>query len=165
MRRILLASFLIAFAVAGVAPDIGIVQPVATAAAQSETKAPANRPANARADLDSRWIDTNGRYIFPPNDGFSTPAVDMTLVPGTQIDRYGQPGGRFLAPTGTPYEARALPYDKTKMDYYRYEVLKPLLVKAGMITPWFDQPGGGVQYKSDKPVQQLIDEGYLRESK
>jgi hypothetical protein len=48
------------------------------------------------------------------------------------------------------------------MDYYRYEVLKALVVRSGTIAPWFDQPGGGIQYKTEKSVQQLIDEGYLR---
>jgi len=29
--------------------------------------------------------------------------------------------------------------------------------------PWFDQPGGGVQYMLERPVQQLVAEGYLKE--
>ena len=168
MRRILQALLLIALAVVvAMAPDARIAggdgyRLVAAAAAQSE-KAPLNRPANARADLADRWFDANGRYIFPPDDGFAAAPSDTTLAPGTPIDRYGQPTGRFLAPTGTSYEARALPYDESKMAYHRYEVLVPLPVKAGAAAPWFDQAGGGVQYKTEKSVQQLIDEGSLRE--
>jgi hypothetical protein len=164
MRKTLQALLLIALAALVAAPDGRIAGRdglVATAAAQSETKV--SRPANARADLSDRWLNADGRYIFPPDDGFAAPPQDVTLAPGTMIDRYGQPGGRFLAPTGTPYEARAMPYDRSKMDYYRYEVLKPLPVKAGTAAPWFDQAGGGVQYKTELSVQQLIAEGYLRE--
>lgn len=133
------------------------------AAADLQPQATVSRPSNARPDLDARWFDSNGRYRFPANDGFKAPPRDETLAPGTLIDRYGQPGGRFLSPVGTSYEARALPYDKSKMDYYRYEVLKPLPVKAGQAVPWFDQPGGGTQYMTATSVQALINEGFLKE--
>ena len=122
------------------------------------------RPGNARADLHARWLE-DGYYRFPPDHGFATPPQETMLAPGAIIDRYGQPGGHYLAPAGTPFEARALPYDPAKLDYYRYEVLKPLPVKAGTAAPWFDQPGGGVQYVTAISVQQLIDQGYLREVK
>jgi hypothetical protein len=170
MRKAFLAAILAALAAlattgadtrstGGAAPRV-----VAAAAAAELPVAPApDRPANARADLAARWLDANGRYRFPPDDGFAAAPRAETLAPGTLIDRYGQPGGRFLAPAGTAYEARALPYDKAKMDYYRYEVLKPLPVKAGAAAPWFDQPGGGTQYMTEKPVLQLIADGSLRE--
>ena len=61
------------------------------------------------------------------------------------------------------YGARALPYDKNKMPYHRYEVLKPFPVKVGKAAWWFDEPGGAVQYKTEKTVQQLIDDGSLKE--
>ena len=131
-------------------------------------RSPASRPLNARADLADRWFDDNGRYIFPSKnlgyeDGCIKPEHELTLAAGTVIDRYGAPGGTFLAPVGTSYEARALPYDKTKMPYYRYEVLKELKVLTCEAVPWFDQAGGGAQYKVDKPVQQLLDGGFLRD--
>jgi nicrotizing toxin Mtb-like protein len=130
---------------------------------------PNNRPLNARADLADKWIDDNGRYTFPPQalgyeNGCLKPAREVTLVLGTMIDRYGQAGGTFLSPVGTSYEARALPYDKAKMPYYRYEVLKPLPAKTCEAVPWFDQSGGGVQYMVEKSVQQLVADGYLREA-
>ena len=58
---------------------------------------------------------------------------------------------------------RALPYEQSKMDYYRYEVVKEFTVKAGEAVPWFDQPGGEPQYMTEKPVRQLIIDGYLKE--
>ena len=120
-------------------------------------------PANARPDLRGWWLDQNSQYLFPPNGGFARTPRTVTLAPGARIDRYGSPGGVYLAPAGTAYEARAVPYEKAKMEYHRYRVVRPLAVKAGTIAPWFDQRGGGVQYRTEKPVRQLIDEGYLRQ--
>ena len=119
-------------------------------------------PANARADLRGYWLDHNSQYLFPPDQGFARPARAVTLRPGMHIDRYGAPTGRYLAPAGTSFEARAVPYDKAKMDYHRYRVMKPLPVHTGPIAPWFDQRGGGVQYMTARPVGELIAEGYLR---
>jgi hypothetical protein len=120
-------------------------------------------PGEARRDLGLQWLDVSCRYRFPPNNGFKGLPVDKTLSPGTAVDRYGQPAGRFLAPAASPYGGRALPYDQAKMDYYRYEVVKEFTVKAGDAVPWFDQPGGDIQYMTDKPVRQLIIDGYLKE--
>jgi hypothetical protein len=50
------------------------------------------------------------------------------------------------------------------MPYYRYEVLKPLRVAAGKTAPWFDQPGGGIQYKTGPRVQELVARGYLKQA-
>ena len=129
---------------------------------------PDNRPLNARPDLAVKWFDNCGLYIFPPpslgyDDGCLKPAIDVTLAANTMIDRYGRPTGSFLAPEGTTYEERALPYDKTKTPYYRYQVLKPLAVKTCKSVPWFDQAGGGVQYKVGGSVQVLITDGYLKD--
>jgi len=167
MRKALWAACLIALGVFTIPVDTprqdtgGVV--ATSAAAELQPKAAVQRPANARADLSDQWLDADGRYRFPPDDGFQSPPREVTLAPGTVIDRYGLPGGRFPSPAGTSYEARALPYDKSKMPYYRYEVLKPLPAKAGEAVPWFDQPGGGVQYMLERPVQQLVAEGYLKE--
>jgi hypothetical protein len=120
-------------------------------------------PANARPDLRGWWLDQNSQYLFPPNGGFARTPRTVTLMPGTRIDRYGSPNGAYLAPAGTAYEARAVPYEKAKMEYHRYQVVRRFAVKAGAIAPWFDQRGGGVQYQTAKPVRQLIDEGYLRQ--
>jgi len=85
------------------------------------------------------------------------------LRPGTVIDRFGQPTGIFLAPVDASYMGRAVPYDRLKMPYYRYEVVRPLRVQAGKAAPWFDQPGGGIQYKTVERVQVLVERGYLKQ--
>lgn len=131
----------------------------------AQSTAPCSPPPNVRADLNPKWLNQDCRYIFPGNDGFEGPITEVTLPPGTKIDRYGQPGGRYFAPTGTPYEARALPYDVSKMDYYQYEVLKPFAAAAGTTAAWFDQSGGGIQFRTTMSAQQLVADGYLKEVK
>jgi Tuberculosis necrotizing toxin len=132
-----------------------------TAAAPPGAQCPL--PSTARADLKLEWLNLECSYRFPPNDGFAGTPKDETIAVGSVIDRYGRPSGAFLAPNGTSWEARALPYEQKGYPYHRYEVLKPLTVSAGTATSWFDQSGGGVQYRTRKSVQQLLDEGVLKE--
>ena len=46
--------------------------------------------------------------------------------------------------------------------FYTYEVLRPIDVRAGVITPWFEQPGGGMQYQFALKIEELIQLGFLR---
>lgn len=121
-------------------------------------------PWNARYDLRAMWFKADCSYIFPKNDGFAGAPRTVRLKAGTMLDRYGHPGGRFLAPADASYMGRAVPYDRLKMDYHRYEVVRPVRVKAGKATPWFDQSGGVIQYKTAEPVQVLINKGYLKQT-
>ncbi|ORB95592.1 hypothetical protein B4U45_14090 [Mycobacterium persicum] len=122
--------------------------------------------------------------IYPDKDDPAKPyaipgtAHDMTeaeiwALDGTKVDRIGYPGGEWLAPVGTPYEARSLPHTNLDKPYFAYTVN----VKAGLppgwkleeslAAPWFGHPGGGPQYKIIAPpddwpkVQDLIDRGFL----
>ena len=56
---------------------------------------------------------------------------------------------------------RALPPGANLKPYAVYQVSKPLGVEAGVVRPWFGQPGLGFQYKLPASVQDLIDQGYL----
>jgi hypothetical protein len=120
-------------------------------------------PWNARSDLRMQWLQADCRYSFPQRDGFAGKPRNLVLKAGTVIDRFGHPTGNFLAPADSSYMGRAVPYDRFKMPYYRYEVVKPLRVQAGQAAPWFDQPGGGLQYKTSERVQMLVERGYLRQ--
>jgi nicrotizing toxin Mtb-like protein len=138
---------------------------IVATAAQAQCNRPWDRPWDARYDLRDMWLKASDcRYIFPKNDGFAGVPRTVRLKAGTMLDRYGHPGGRFLAPADASYMGRAVPYDRLKMDYYRYEVVRPVRVKAGKATPWFDQPGGVIQYKTAQPVQVLIGKGYLKQT-
>ncbi|MGN9866330.1 glycohydrolase toxin TNT-related protein [Bacillus swezeyi] len=87
-----------------------------------------------------------GNINWPPNNGFEGEPVKMKLEEGRLIDRYGGPGGSFFSPEGIPYEQRALALHSDEADYYVYRVLEDFEVTGGKIAPWFDRPGGGIQY-------------------
>ena len=42
-------------------------------------------------------------------------------------------------------------------------MLKPLEVESSVIAPYFDQAGGGIQYKSNNSAVDLIKQGKLKE--
>ena len=134
----------------------------ATLAGVTGSAAECYLPWNARPDLRMQWLQPDCHYWFPQRDGFIGKPKNIVLRPGTVIDRFGQPSGNFLAPADSSYMGRAVPYDRLKMPYYRYQVVKPLHVQAGKAAPWFDQPGGGIQYKAGERVQVLVERGYLR---
>lgn len=80
---------------------------------------------------------------------------------GTLIDRYGYDGGTFVSPKGTPYTNRALAPGTDAKPYTVFEVLEPVRVKSGRITPWFGEKGGGIQFEFSKSISELIDEGII----
>lgn len=123
----------------------------------SETALPKRKPFH-RQDLDPKWYDAeSGELKWPEQYGKPGTYENTTLKPGTTLDRYGGPGGNFTSPPGTPFGERALPYDISKMPYKKYEVLREIPVEKSEIAPWFDEPGGGVQYKTEQTIQQLLD--------
>ncbi|MEV6229976.1 TNT domain-containing protein [Saccharopolyspora shandongensis] len=111
-----------------------------------------------------------GGWRFPPNDGFADGRTTFDMVPGQVLDRFGSNNGRFFSPFGVPYAQRALPPSnldtlepRYPFDYHVFKVLKPFTVEAGIASPWFGQPGGGMQYRSPSMnAGQLIDGGFLQ---
>jgi hypothetical protein len=99
-----------------------------------------------------------------PN-GFDSPEERHPAVieSGSVIDRFGKADGRFLSPTGTPYEQRGLPPQNLDDGYHQYQVIKDIPVWAGKIAPAMGQPGGGIQYLSPNTVADLILTGHLKE--
>lgn len=125
---------------------------------------PVRAPAPALPPHATRPPLPGEQVVWPPSNGFHGTPVKVMLQPGTLIDRYGTPGGRFLSPSGTPFETRALPpHYLTTQEYHVYEVMRPFEVEAGLIKPWFGQQGMGTQYRSPLFVQDLLDSGVLRE--
>lgn len=47
--------------------------------------------------------------------------------------------------------------------YYKHQVLEKFEVEKVKNTPWFDEPGGGIQYMSKKTIKQLIKDGIIKE--
>lgn len=126
-------------------------------------------------------------WIFPPDDGFARNSSGMllrfrvTLFRGQFIDRFGNEFGRFLGAGGTPFIARSLPPDSLNTpandpthicNYHLYRVLKAFDVDGGPTAPWFEQPGGGLQYAINPAflpagatapfIPWLVDHGFLQ---
>ncbi|GAA1437097.1 hypothetical protein GCM10009641_38280 [Mycobacterium cookii] len=113
--------------------------------------------------------DGEGGWRWPTEehgfkDGFDGPPQPNSAEPGDVLDRYGPADGAYASPSGTLFDQRALPPSSVGSDYTQYEVLKPLpeSVTEGKIAPWFEQPGGGVQYMFDEPMSWYVENGYLR---
>ncbi|MEH1164718.1 TNT domain-containing protein [Micromonospora sp. CPCC 205539] len=135
-------------------------------------------------------------YFFPPQDGYvlgphgEPIKTRQTMLAGYRLDRFGFPGGSFLAPLGTPFSARSLPPQNLNTppvpppppnvppaaplaNYHTYCVLKPFDLDSGPIAPWFAQPGMGTQFQLNPAylpqagatlnVQWLIDNNFLVE--
>ncbi len=140
------------------------IKNVSTTAEKVETTT-VEEAASSSSKIASKWLDKNGKYIWPPNDGFVDTPVKKVFKPGEKFDRYGSKDGFFTAPIGTPFEMRSLPREYELKKYHVYEVVKPFEVLEGKAAPWFDQPGGGIQYKMPKTIKELINEGYIKEAK
>ncbi|KAG7010158.1 hypothetical protein G7Y79_00001g004300 [Physcia stellaris] len=127
----------------------------------------------------AKWTDPEtGLYRYPPQDGFQLDVEgkpikgNMTLLPGTKLDRFGSEYGSFVSAAESPYAQRALPpssLDTSPLapdypyNYHVYVVERELPVIGGPIAPWFGQPGLGAQfYIGDAGnVLQLIEKGFL----
>lgn len=98
---------------------------------------------------------------WPLNNGFKGSSQAITLEKGMTFDRYGDPGGCFASPIGTPATQRSLAPGTTSKPLNQYQVLKPFEAQSGTVAPWFGQTGGGTQYMFNTSVQQLIDGGFI----
>lgn len=121
------------------------------------TAAGPTRPSYVRPDLDLKWLAADGTVNYPPHDGFAGKPHHKTLRPGVLIDRFGG-SGRYFSPKGEPFDARALPSVCAAQIYTVYKVLKPLIVESGKAVPWFDEPGGAMQYETKEPSANLVKE-------
>ena len=123
-----------------------------------------NNVINKKADF---YVAPSGNVykykVYPENDGALSSWKPTVLQSGTIIDRYGESTGKYFSPVGTPIEQRALPPWTDFNEYHKYEVIKDLDFQTSTIAPFYDQPGGGIQYWSDKTVDTLINIGMLKE--
>jgi hypothetical protein len=100
---------------------------------------------------------------YPPHDGFLNGVRKTTILPeGTLIDRYGSNGGRYFSPVGTSFPSRALPAESYGEPYNVYKVIQPLPVQEGITAPWYNQPGLGTQFKTERSAQWLIDHDFIK---
>ena len=92
----------------------------------------------------------------------------IQLPIGTELIRYGSPGGSYTAPKGTQFEELSLPHERDSLEYNEYRVIADgVLVQVcqaerGKVAPMFEMPGGGVQYyHGEESVQDLLDQNKL----
>lgn len=144
MRRWSLAAALLGIALSSCAPQPGSLSAAAL-------------PVGARPDLDrQRWLTPHGAFNWPPNDGFAGAPVLEVLPSGMLLDRFGSDYGNFFSPAGAAYGKRALPYVCLQQAYTVFRVNAPLSVWAGRAAPWFDQPGGAIQFETDANAARMI---------
>ncbi|HLP05342.1 MAG TPA: glycohydrolase toxin TNT-related protein, partial [Paludibacter sp.] len=100
---------------------------------------------------------------YPPNDGFQGEIKQDYLMPGDVVDRIGEvgPDSRFLSTKSSSVEMRSLAPNTNTSVYNQYMVAKPIPVTSGKIAPWFNQPGGGLQFRTTVPINTLINRGFL----
>jgi filamentous hemagglutinin family protein len=111
---------------------------------------------------DAGWKDSAGKWVYPGDDGFKGKPQPTKLKVGDTIDRFGKDSGTFFAPVGTPLDQRAMAPGAEKDQLTKYKILKELPVSSGEIAPWFDQPGGGTQYKAEHSAKWLVDNGFIK---
>ncbi len=107
--------------------------------------------------FDKRSREENGEYI-----------IKIKLPRGTELIRYGSEIGSYTAPKNTPYDNLGLPYLQETIEYHEYIVTADsisafCIVKRGRVAPMFDSPGGGIQYKHEKSIRELIGKKAIRE--
>lgn len=111
----------------------------------------------------ANWKKPNGDTWWPPNDGAVGKPVRTTIDPTTSgppttVDRFGGEHGSYLGKPGDSFSARALPGEPSGPPNV-YKIDKPTHVEQAEIAPWFDQPGGGTQYKLVHPTNATTADG------
>ena len=112
----------------------------------------------------------NGGVDYPPHSGFNPdmPVGPTSLPPGTRLDRYGNPGGRYVTTPGTPHNKLALPPGTNTNYITRYTVLKPIPAIDGTVRAWdFGvgegvRPGGGRQFLLTENLDDLRSMGFVK---
>jgi chemotaxis protein histidine kinase CheA len=128
-----------------------------------------------KARLDAQVAVTNGhgkvlsfapafdRSVRPLNNGFAGAPRTLTIPRGKVIDRLGDPGGRFVAPEGTPDAARAIARTHNPPAYRAYRVIEPIPnVEVGRAAQAHGQTGGGTQMQLPQTVESLQKQGKLQ---
>ena len=113
---------------------------------------------------EDRFYSDDGKPIYPPNNGAIGKEEKTTLPKGTVVSRYGSNRGKYTSPDGTSLGERSLD-KKTRYDneLQRFKLTEEFECIEGVVAPWFDQVGRGIQYKFSKSIEQLIKEGVLIE--
>lgn len=88
-------------------------------------------------------------------------AADVPV--GTGLDRIGPDSGFCLFLLDTPFAERSSPPTDMGLSRRGWLVREPLpaTVQVDPVVPWFEQPGGGIMVRLDRPVRWYADTGAL----
>lgn len=113
---------------------------------------------------EDRFYSDDGKPIYPPNNGAVGVEEKTTLLKGTVVSRYGSNRGRYTSPDKTTLSKRSLDREtRNDNEFHRFKIVRDIECIKGVVAPWFNQEGKGIQYKFSKPIEQLIKEGVLVE--
>jgi len=89
--------------------------------------------------------------------------VQIGLATGVPYDRWGGVDGLYMFAWNTPHELRSLPPSATDDGARRVALIanEPLEVQAEHAPAWFDQPGGGIRFRTPEPIRDLVHRGVL----
>lgn len=117
-------------------------------------------------DGTNKWINPDGSIKWPPNNGaVAGTEKTITLKIGTILGRYGSDKGYYVTNPGADPTTLSLSPTTDLTHYTEYIVKRDIQgVISATIAPWFDQPGGGVQYLLPKMIKILVEKGYIRKT-
>mgnify|MGYP004466749277 CR=1 FL=1 len=87
--------------------------------------------------------------------------IETELPRGTKLLRFGNEGGYYTAPLGTPYNKLALPYKIETIEYNEYEVIADgvyvkCVVQKGRTAASRNSEGGAIQYYHEQSIKTLV---------
>lgn len=89
--------------------------------------------------------------------------VVTNLAPGIPYDRWGTIDGLYIYAWATPTQERSLPPTALGEGALRVGLVanRPVPVQAELVPAWFDQPGGGIRFRLQRPVRDYVRAGEL----
>ena len=96
------------------------------------------------------------QYTAAQESGFHY-VHDPMEYPGIEADIVVNPAAIY----GMPFEMYSCSPETAYKPYSVFVVKKPIHAVAGMVAPWFDQPGGATRVVLSSRVKDLLEEGYL----
>ena len=96
-------------------------------------------------------------------DGFESEPKQKEFAEGEILKRFGDERGRNLTSKDTKYEELSMPVSEDKKELHYYVTTeKGMTTLEGRAEKKFGMKGGGDQYTTDRSVEQLVKDGYLR---
>ncbi|WP_353949238.1 T7SS effector LXG polymorphic toxin [Sporolactobacillus sp. Y61] len=104
-----------------------------------------------------------GEIYWPKNNGAELGTEErVSMGSGDTFGRIGGEKGRFVAPCGTSPEQLSLAPGTDLSKYTEYRVLQEIPdIEKARVAPWFDQPGGGIQFFMPAKIKDLLQQGYI----